>query len=71
MGNMNLGHVYLAQQKEDKAMACYLQSLEAMEDTETFWQCMNDDFQYLEQYDITRAYYDAVLERVRIQHEKR
>ena len=57
----NLGHVRLAQQKKDEALAYYLKSLIAFEDKAEFWKGMEDDFQYLDQYGINRKDYDTVL----------
>jgi tetratricopeptide (TPR) repeat protein len=69
-GNMNLGHVYLAQQAEEKAVACYRLSLGVWENKDVFWQGMEGDFQYFEQYNVSRAQYNAVLQRVRFSKEE-
>jgi tetratricopeptide (TPR) repeat protein len=63
--NMNLGHVYLCKNEEEKAIECYKTSLSHFENKDNFWQGMKDDYQYLVQYGITEAYYQSVLEKIR------
>ena len=63
-GYMNLGHVYLAEGMEEQAIINYRQSLAAFSNKEAFWEGMKDDFQYLEQYGITRQQYDLILKEI-------
>jgi tetratricopeptide (TPR) repeat protein len=63
--NMNLGHVYLCKNEEEKAIECYKTSLSHFENKDKFWEGMKDDYQYLVQYGITEAYYQSVLEKIR------
>jgi pentatricopeptide repeat protein len=62
---MNLGHVYLCKNEEEKAIECYKISLSHFENKDVFWKDMKDDYQYLVQYGITEAYYQSVLEKIR------
>jgi tetratricopeptide (TPR) repeat protein len=61
---MNLGHVYLCKNEEEKAIECYKISLSHFENKDNFWKGMKDDYQYLVQYGITEAYYQSVLEKI-------
>jgi len=62
---MNLGHIYLCKKEEKLAVDNYKLSLAAFEDTDEFWKGMNDDLQYLEQYGITKEYYQNILEKIK------
>ena len=64
--NMNLGHVYLCKKEEGKAIQCYQASLSQFENKDNFWAGMKDDYQYLVQYGITEAYYQTILEKIRV-----
>lgn len=57
---LNLGHVYFAK-NEINSHECYIKSHDLFADKLEFWDEMQDDFQYLEQYGITRKYYDQAL----------
>ena len=70
-GYMNLGHVYLIEANEVKALNCYIKSLLSFEDKNLFWQGMRDDYQYLEQYGITPEKYNSVLEEVKSQSKSK
>jgi tetratricopeptide (TPR) repeat protein len=63
--NMNLGHVYLCENEEEKAIKCYQTSFNNFENKADFWKGMKDDYQYLAQYGITEAYYQTILEKIR------
>ena len=58
---MNLGHVHLIRHNKQKAYSYYERSLVICKSPSFFWDGMEDDFQHLEQYGITREQYDKVL----------
>jgi tetratricopeptide (TPR) repeat protein len=64
ISQMNLGHVHLCKNEEEKAIECYKISLSYFENKDNFWKDMKDDYQYLVQYGITEAYYQSVLEKI-------
>jgi tetratricopeptide (TPR) repeat protein/MinD-like ATPase involved in chromosome partitioning or flagellar assembly len=64
-GNMNLGHVFLAQKNQAEALKYYQISLENFADKSLFWKSMEEDIQYLEQYDITQEYFEATLQKLK------
>ncbi len=63
-GNINLGHVYLAKDKEAEAIKYYQKSLQAFNNKEEFWQGMKDDFKYLKQYGISLEYYIVIQNKI-------
>ena len=63
--SMNLGHIQLAQKDEAKALDYYYQSIKARDDQQSFWDGMQEDYQYLEQYGITEAYYQSILQKIK------
>ena len=64
-GNMNLGHVYLCQSEISKALEYYQISKNNFSSEEAFWEGMEDDFQYLEQYEVTKEVYQDILKQIR------
>ena len=64
-GNMNLGHVYLCQNEISKALECYQISKTNFSSEEDFWEGMEDDFQYLEQYGVSKEVYQDILKQIR------
>lgn len=61
---MNLGHVLLCKGNEKESIEYYRKSLVALDDKTSFWNAMNEDFEYLKQYGITKKYYEGVLKKV-------
>ena len=61
---MNLGHVYLAEQKEAEAMVYYLIAIQNTDNVDDFWTGFDDDYQYLVQYGIDYAYYQSIKARL-------
>lgn len=58
---MNLGHVYFCEGKLEEAISLYRQSLDLFESPGTFFEMMEDDWQYLVQYGVERSVYDGLL----------
>jgi len=61
---MNLGHIALQQGKEAEAEKLYFESLalfEKEDKRDKFFEGMEDDFQYLAPYGVSRQTYDALL----------
>ncbi|MGB0983540.1 MAG: tetratricopeptide repeat protein, partial [Saprospiraceae bacterium] len=65
LNNMNLGHVYLTQDKETAALVCYVKAYNAFDNKEQYWEGMEDDFQYLEHHGVSKAYYRGILEKIK------
>ena len=65
----NLGHVYLFKGQREKALSYYRAGLEAFPSPDEFWERMQDDFQYLTQYDITDGQYAALFEEIKIEKD--
>lgn len=63
-GSMNLGHISLVQGKIEPALVLYRKSLEAHIKKDDFWKGMQDDFQHLQQYGVTREQYDSILNQI-------
>ena len=63
-GNMNLGHIYLSEQKEAEAIDCYLIAIQNVGNVDDFWTGFDDDYQHLEQYGIDHAYYQSIKARL-------
>jgi tetratricopeptide (TPR) repeat protein len=59
-GNMNLGHIYLAQEQVEKALETYKISLSHFEDKDKFFEGFEDDYQHLVQYGVSRKIFDEV-----------
>ena len=59
-GNMNLGHVYFAEGDKQQAYETYKKSIENFEDKNKFFEGFDDDFQYLEQYGITKENFNEM-----------
>jgi tetratricopeptide (TPR) repeat protein/MinD-like ATPase involved in chromosome partitioning or flagellar assembly len=64
LGNMNLGHIYLARKDEEGALALYKKSFAAFTDKSKFWTDMTEDFLSVKQYGISKKYYDTILEKL-------
>ena len=61
---MNLGHVYLIQKEEKKAIECYVESYNNFISKRQYWEGMKDDLYYLNYNGISSEYYETVLERL-------
>ena len=64
-GNMNMGHVCLAENDKEKALECYKIAVEKFSSKDAFFAGMEDDYQYLTQYGITREWYDKILDKLK------
>ena len=61
LGNMNMGHVCLAEKDEEKAFEHYRTALTHFPSKDKFFEGMEDDFQYPDQYGVTKEQYDAII----------
>ncbi len=64
-GNMNLGHVYFAKGDTEKAFQTYKASLDHFKDITKFFEGYDEDYQYLEQYNITQEAYAEMKQRLK------
>jgi len=59
-GNMNLGHIHFANGNKAKALEVYQLSIDYFKDKKTFFIGYADDFQYLEQYGVSKQEYQQM-----------
>ena len=59
--NMNLGHIYLIEKNEVKALKFYKLSLESFSDSEQFLKEFDKDIPHLQQYGIGKKQYDQIV----------
>ncbi len=65
IGYMNLGHIYLVEDDENKALECYRKSISSWKNESDFWEGMKDDYQYLEQYGLSKEEYEEVIKKIK------
>jgi len=58
--SMNLGHIYLINGDQEKALELYKKSLDMFKDNQTFFEGYDDDYQYLKQYGLNKELYLSV-----------
>ncbi len=64
LGNMNLGHVYLAKKETKKALECYKKSINNFSNKEEFLKGFDDDYQYLEQYGLNKKTHEKIRKKI-------
>ena len=58
---LNAGHLYLIENREEKALESYRKSVAKFDDPSEFWDGYNDDYQYLEQHGVARKDYFELI----------
>jgi Tfp pilus assembly protein PilF/GTPase SAR1 family protein len=53
IGNMNLGNILFAEKQPEKAFEKYKLAIQNFKDVNVFFEGLDDDFQYLQQYGVT------------------
>jgi tetratricopeptide (TPR) repeat protein len=60
LGNMNLGHVYFCENKLDKAIETYEQSIKYFENKDDFFTGFEEDYEYMKQYEVEAQAYEKM-----------